>query len=92
VVTYPPQRWISDHSRGPGDAQAGAAELDGVEREVLWRAAHRPAGRDNARQIGLADSRLAHLARAIRWIRGHYDETLRVEELAALAAMSVSSI
>jgi hypothetical protein len=24
------------------------------------------------RQVGLADSRLAHLARAIRWIRGHY--------------------
>jgi AraC-like DNA-binding protein len=43
------------------------------------------------RQIGLADSRLAHLARAIRWIRGHYDETLRIEELAALATMSVSS-
>src|SRR5579859_7561482 len=32
------------------------------------------------RQIGLADSRLALLGRAIRWIRGHYDETLRVEE------------
>ncbi|MDX6338433.1 MAG: hypothetical protein QOG05_5773 [Streptosporangiaceae bacterium] len=36
-------------------------------------------------------SRLAHLARAIRWICGHYDQTLRVEELAALAAMSVTS-
>ena len=43
------------------------------------------------RQIGLADSRLAHLTRAIRWIRAHYNETLRVEELAALATMSVSS-
>jgi transcriptional regulator GlxA family with amidase domain len=43
------------------------------------------------RQIGLADSRLAHLGHAIRWIRGHYDETLRVEELAALTTMSVSS-
>jgi transcriptional regulator GlxA family with amidase domain len=43
------------------------------------------------RQIGLADSRLAHVARAIRSIRVHYDETLRVEELAALATMSVSS-
>jgi transcriptional regulator GlxA family with amidase domain len=31
------------------------------------------------------------VARAIRWIRVHYDETLRVEELAALATMSVSS-
>jgi transcriptional regulator GlxA family with amidase domain len=43
------------------------------------------------RQIGLADSRLAHLARAIRWIRGHYNETLRVEKLAALATLSASS-
>ena len=43
------------------------------------------------RQIGLADSRVAHLARAIRWIRDHYSEVLSVEELAALATMSVSS-
>ena len=71
----------------PGDAAALAA---GVEREILWRLVTGPQGA-TVRQIGLADSRLAHLARAIRWIRGHYDETLRVEELAALATMSVSS-
>jgi AraC-like DNA-binding protein len=71
----------------PEDAAALAA---GVEREVLWRLLTGPQG-TTVRQIGLADSRLAHLARAIRWIRGHYNETLRVEELAALAAMSVSS-
>jgi AraC-like DNA-binding protein len=71
----------------PEDAAALAA---GVEREVLWRLLTGPQG-TTVRQIGLADSRLAHLARAIRWIRGHYKETLRVEELAALATMSVSS-
>ncbi len=71
----------------PEDAAALAA---GVEREVLWRLLTGPQGA-TVRQIGLADSRLAHLARAIRWIRGHYNETLRVEELAALATMSVSS-
>jgi AraC-like DNA-binding protein len=71
----------------PDDAPALAA---GSEREVLWRLVTGPQGA-NVRQIGLADSRLAHLSRAIRWIRGHYDETLRVEELAALATMSVSS-
>jgi AraC-like DNA-binding protein len=43
------------------------------------------------RQIGLADSRLAHLARAITFIRAHYDQALRVEDLAALATMSVTS-
>jgi AraC-like DNA-binding protein len=71
----------------PEDAAALAA---GVEREVLWRLLTGPQG-TTVRQIGLADSRLAHLARAIRWIRSHYNETLRVEELAALATMSVSS-
>jgi AraC-like DNA-binding protein len=71
----------------PEDAAALAA---GVEREILWRLLTGPQGA-TVRQIGLADSRLAHLARAIRWIRGHFDEKLRVEELAALATMSVSS-
>jgi AraC-like DNA-binding protein len=71
----------------PEDAAALAA---GVEREVLWRLLTGPQG-TIVRQIGLADSRLAHLARAIRWIRVHYNETLRVEELAALATMSASS-
>jgi AraC-like DNA-binding protein len=71
----------------PDDAAALAA---GVEREILWRLLTGPQG-VTVRQIGLADSRLAHLARAIRWIRSHYDETLRVEDLAALAMMSVSS-
>jgi AraC-like DNA-binding protein len=73
------------------EAPADAAALSaGVEREVLWRLITGPQGA-SVRQIGLADSRLAHLARAIRWIRGHYNETLRVEQLAALATMSVSS-
>jgi AraC-like DNA-binding protein len=71
----------------PDDAAALAA---GVEREVLWRLVTGPQGA-TVRQIGLADSRLAHLARAIHWIHGHYDQTLRVEELATMATMSVSS-
>jgi len=71
----------------PGDAAALAA---GVEREVLWRLVTGPQGA-TVRQTGLADSQLAHVARAIRWIRSHYDETLSIEQLAALATMSVSS-
>jgi AraC-like DNA-binding protein len=71
----------------PRDAAALAA---GVEREVLWRLVTGPQGA-TVRQIGLANSRLTHLGRAIRWIREHYNQTLRVEELAALATMSVSS-
>ena len=61
----------------PGDAAALAA---GVEREVLWRLLTGPQGA-TVRQIGLADSRLAQVARAIRWICVHYDEMLRVDEL-----------
>jgi AraC-like DNA-binding protein len=71
----------------PDDAAALAA---GVEREILWRLVNGPRGA-TVRQIGLADSRLALVARAIHWIRGHYHETLRVEDLATLATMSVSS-
>jgi AraC-like DNA-binding protein len=71
----------------PDDAAALSA---GIEREILWRLVTGPQGA-TVRQIGLADSRLTHLGRAIRWIRGHYNETLYVEELAALATMSVSS-
>jgi AraC-like DNA-binding protein len=71
----------------PGDAVALAA---GFEREILWRLATGPQGA-TVRQVGLADSHLAHLVRAIRYIRGHYDQTLRVDDLAARAAMSVTS-
>ena len=71
----------------PDDA---AALATGVEREILWRLITGPQG-GTVRQTGLADSQLAHVARAIRWIRSHYNETLRVEELATLATMSASS-
>jgi AraC-like DNA-binding protein len=73
-----------------GAPDDGAVLAAGVEREILWRLLTGPQG-TTVRQIGLADGRLAHLARAIRWIRGHYSEALRVDELAALASMSVSS-
>ncbi|GHH85113.1 AraC family transcriptional regulator [Streptomyces sulfonofaciens] len=60
-----------------------------IEKEILWRLI---TGEQGAlvRQIGLADSRLAHIGRAIRWIREHYAQSLRVEDLARLSAMSVS--
>jgi AraC-like DNA-binding protein len=71
----------------PDDAAVLAAS---VEREILWRLLTGPHGA-TVRQVGLADSRLAYLARAIHRIRSHYDQTLRIEDLAALAAMSVTS-
>jgi AraC-like DNA-binding protein len=71
----------------PDDAAVLAAD---VEREILWRLLTGPHGA-TVRQVGLANSRLAYLARAIHRIRSHYDQTLRIEDLAALAAMSVTS-
>jgi AraC-like DNA-binding protein len=61
-----------------------------IEREILWRLL---AGGQGAmvRQIGLADSRLSQISHALRWLREHYAEALRIEDLARLAAMSVSS-
>ncbi len=61
-----------------------------VEREILWRLLTGEQG-GRVRQIGLADSRLAQVSHAIRHIRERYAQALSVDELAALAAMSVSS-
>jgi AraC-like DNA-binding protein len=61
-----------------------------VEREILWRLLRSPQGAA-VREIGLADSSLSHIARVIGWIRDHYTEPFRVEDLAAMAAMSTSA-
>ncbi|MET9081304.1 AraC family transcriptional regulator [Streptomyces sp. NPDC004237] len=60
-----------------------------IEREILWRLVTGAQG-PLVRQIGLADSRLTQISRAIRFIRDHYTEPLRVEELARLSGMSAS--
>jgi AraC-like DNA-binding protein len=61
-----------------------------VEREILWRLLTGEQGA-TVRQIGLADSRLSQVSRAIRWIRTRYAETLRTEDLAVVAGMSAST-
>jgi AraC-like DNA-binding protein len=61
-----------------------------AEREILWRLLRSEQGQ-RVRQIGLADSRLSQVGRVTRWIRDHYTERVRVEDLARLAAMSVTS-
>jgi AraC-like DNA-binding protein len=75
---------LLDH---PADARV-LAPL--IEREILWRLLTGPHG-GMIRQIGLADSALTHVNRAIRWIRDNYAEPMRVEDLARLAAMSPSA-
>jgi len=62
-----------------------------VKREIHWRLLTGPQG-GLVRQVGLADSRIAIVARAIAWIKGHYDEVIRIEDLAAEVGLSVSSL
>ncbi|MET9553554.1 AraC family transcriptional regulator [Streptomyces sp. NPDC006645] len=61
-----------------------------VKREILWRLITGEQGAA-VRQLGLADSGLSHVSRAVRWIREHYAEPFRVEDVARLAGMSASA-
>jgi AraC-like DNA-binding protein len=61
-----------------------------IKREILWRLITGPQGAA-VRQLGLADSSLAHIAKAVRWIRDHYPRSFRVEDVAQLSGMSVSA-
>ena len=61
-----------------------------VKREILWRLMTGEQG-DAVRQLGLADSSLSHIRRAVRWIRENYTRPFRVEEVAQLSGMSVSA-
>ncbi|HVV09520.1 AraC family transcriptional regulator [Amycolatopsis sp.] len=72
---------LLDH---PADAPVLAPLL---EQEILWRLLNGPLG-GMIRQIGLADSSLSHVSRAIRWIRDNYAEPMRVAGLARPAGMS----
>ena len=61
-----------------------------IEREIVWRLITGEQGA-MVRQLGTADSRLAQIGRAVRWIRLHYADLFRVEDAARVAGMSVTS-
>jgi AraC-like DNA-binding protein len=61
-----------------------------IEREILWRLLTGPHGA-MVRQIGLADSGLSQVGRAIRWIRDNYAEPMRISDLADLVGLSPSA-
>ncbi|MGN7859078.1 AraC family transcriptional regulator [Microbacterium sp. 22303] len=61
-----------------------------IEREILWLLISGEHGA-TVRQLGLADSGLNRVRRVVGWIREHYAEPMRVEELARLASMSPSA-
>jgi AraC-like DNA-binding protein len=58
--------------------------------EILIRLLRSPAGVRVA-QIGLEDSGVNGVAKAVSWLRENYSQPMKVEELADLAHMSVSS-
>ncbi|MEV6140590.1 AraC family transcriptional regulator [Nocardia sp. NPDC051990] len=75
---------LLDH---PGDRVA-LAPL--IQREILWRLITSEQGAA-VRQLGMAESGLHHMGRAVRWIRDHYDEPFRVADLARMSGLSPSA-
>jgi AraC-like DNA-binding protein len=61
-----------------------------VEREVLYRLLVGDQGA-RLRHLVAADSQSRHIARAIEWLRANYMQPLRIDDLAKIAAMSVST-
>jgi AraC-like DNA-binding protein len=62
-----------------------------AEREILYRLLSGEQGA-TIRQIALANSNARRVGRAIDWIRRNYREELRIDALAAVAAMSRSAL
>lgn len=73
-------------------AQPGDAELLAplVVDEILIRLLRSRAG-GRVAQIGLAESSVRRIAKAISWLRANFTQPMKVEELAGLVHMSVSS-
>ncbi|WP_328843416.1 AraC family transcriptional regulator [Streptomyces sp. NBC_00258] len=63
----------------------------GVRREIHWWLLNGPQA-PLIKQAGMADSRLALVARAIAWIRSRYDQVIRIDDLASHVGASVSSL
>ncbi len=71
----------------PGDAELlGPLVID----EILIRLLRSPIGVRVA-QIGLAESSVNGIAKAVSWLRANFSQPVKVEELAELAHMCVSS-
>jgi len=61
-----------------------------IEREILWLLLRGEHGA-LVQQLGLADSSLNRVGHAVRRLRDHYAEAIRVDELAELTRMSPSA-
>ncbi|HLV83636.1 MAG TPA: AraC family transcriptional regulator [Devosia sp.] len=61
-----------------------------IKREILWWLIVGEQG-SAVRQLGLADSHLSHISRAVRWIREHHARSFKVEDVAEFVGMSASA-
>ena len=61
-----------------------------IRREICWRLLRSPLG-PALQQVGLKDSETARIGKVAAWIRSHYQEAIKVGELAAMASMSSAS-
>lgn len=61
-----------------------------IEREILWRLINGEQG-TLVQQLGFADGHTMQISRAIKWIRANYARALRIEEMADVACMSITS-
>jgi AraC-like DNA-binding protein len=61
-----------------------------VVEELLIRLLRSPVG-NRVAQIGQTESNVHRIAKAVDWVRKHYDQPMNVEELAAMIHMSASA-
>jgi AraC-like DNA-binding protein len=61
-----------------------------LEREIVWRLLTGRLG-SSVRQIGLADSSITQISRAVGWITEHHTEPFRVQDLARACGLSTSA-
>ncbi len=64
---------------------------DSMQREIIYRILRSPEGQ-RLRAIATLGDQSQRTAKAIAWIRTHYTKPLRVEELAQMAGMGVSTL
>src|SRR5256885_12602445 len=62
-----------------------------IQREIVYRLLHGPQG-DRLRGIATLGDQSHRTAKAIAWLRANYTKPLRVEELAEIARMGMSTL
>lgn len=60
-------------------------------REIFYRLLHSPQGQ-RLHEIAIADSQSHRIARAIEWLNSHFDQPLRIEDLAREVNLSPSTL